>query len=109
VARGQPVAVYEIVAREPLALAGMGLVPWHVALSMPFVRPFRPEWLALTWLFPVVPLLALWDGVVSCMRVYSVDELRDLTKDLDGFVWEAGRLDMGLVPVQGTYLLGRPA
>jgi hypothetical protein len=107
VARRQPIAVYEIVGRG--ALPAMPFVPLHVALGMPFVKPFRLDWLALTWLVPLVPMLAFWDGVVSCLRVYSVDELRDLVKGLDaGYTWEAGRLDMGLVPVKGTYLLGRP-
>ncbi|MFZ5481616.1 MAG: class I SAM-dependent methyltransferase [Myxococcota bacterium] len=109
-ARRQPIAVYEVVAREPLALLGMMFVPINVALGVPFLRPFRWDWLALTWIVPAVPLLAIWDGVVSCLRVYSVDELRELVRDIpaDGYTWEMGRYDLGMVPVKGTYLVGRP-
>jgi len=45
---------------------------------MPTVRPFKPGWLVLTYL---IPLLVLWDGLVSCLRVYSTRELRALVAE----------------------------
>ena len=40
---------------------------------------------------PLLPLCIFWDGLVSCLRTYRVDELRALVDGLDdGYRWEAG-------------------
>ena len=51
-----------------------------------------------------------WDAVVSNLRTYTADELRDLVAGLDDpdYAWEAG-----VVPADGrqppvTYLIGYP-
>jgi hypothetical protein len=105
----QPVAVFELVSRDPPALFGMVLAPLAVLLLMPTIRPVRVSWLILTYLLPLVPLLVLWDGLVSCLRVYSPDELRELVAALpdNDYEWEVGRLAIG-GPARATYLIGRP-
>lgn len=109
----RPIAVFEVVAREPLAIVGIFLAPLLFALVLPFLRPFRWIWLPLTYLVPVLPLFVLWDGVVSCLRVYSPDELRELVTSLeprhrDAYTWEIGRLPLGATPARATYLVGIP-
>ena len=43
-------------------------------------------------LTPAVPAIALWDGVVSTLRVYSRDELMEMVRPLgDDFEWTWGR------------------
>jgi hypothetical protein len=71
-----------------------------VVLSGPFVYMLAPfqkgcfSWkkLALCTLFPVVPLMVLFDGCVSVLRTYSPDEIRDFfPEDLrDRYRFEAG-------------------
>jgi hypothetical protein len=43
-----------------------------------------------TYLVPALPLVLLFDVMVSCLRVYSVPELRDLTAGLDCYRWDSG-------------------
>lgn len=108
---GQPVAIFESVNRRPAALLGMLLQPLAVLLVLPFLRPFRWQWLPLTYVLPVIPLFVAWDGFVSCLRVYSPDELRALVARIDapGWTWEIGEIPLRGAPIPGTYLLGYPA
>jgi hypothetical protein len=87
----------------------MLLVPLMVVLVTPFIRPFRWSRLFWTYLVPVVPLVSLFDGVVSCLRTYSVQELRELTAGLatNSYQWDFGELK-GKGPIPITYLIGLP-
>ena len=80
-------------------------------LATPFIPPFRVSRLLLTYVVPIVPLATLWDGVVSCLRVYAPEELRALVSGIAGadrYVWEIGRERVPLTPVTITFLVGRP-
>jgi hypothetical protein len=79
---------------------------------MPFVRPFRWSGLFFTYVLPVLPLLVVFDGLVSCLRVYSVAELEALAAEVEaarpGYRFETGRIRIGRAPVHATYLIGTP-
>jgi hypothetical protein len=107
-AERQPIAVFELVSRDLPSLVGMLFAPLAVLLLMPTIRPMRLSWLVFTYLVPLVPLLVLWDGMVSCLRVYSPDELSSLVADLDEYDWEIGRFSLG-GPAKATYLIGKPS
>ena len=51
------------------------LVPLAVLVLTPAVRPFRWSRLFWTYLVPVLPPPILFDGVVSCLRVYTPEEM----------------------------------
>lgn len=106
----RPIAVFELVSREPVQLAALALSPLTVSLFMPFVRPFDWRWLPLTYALPALPLLVWWDGIVSGLRVYDERELAEMVASLDapGFRWDIGRLRLGRAPVFATYLIGMP-
>jgi hypothetical protein len=109
----RPIAVFETVGRDPLALLAVLFAPLSFALLLPFLRPFRWVWLPLTYLVPVLPAFVLWDGVVSCLRVYSPDELRELVASIeprhrDAYSWDIGRVRLGATPLRATYLIGTP-
>lgn len=110
VAKRQPIGVFEVVSREAPMLLGLLLTPITVTLSMPLWRPFRWPWVLWTWLVPAMQPFVLWDGVVSWLRVYSVDELRALIADIDApdWVWDVGTVKLGNAPLHGTYLVGYP-
>jgi hypothetical protein len=69
-------------SRRPLVVAAIFLMPLVVLLVTPMIRPFRWSRLFWTYLVPAVPFLVLFDGVVSCLRTYTPDELRELTRGL---------------------------
>ena len=106
----QPIAAFEVVSRSPVAIIAVLLSPIPVMLLMPFLKPFRWSWLFFTWVFPLIPLFVVWDGVVSCLRAYTLPELSELTRGLDesdGFVWELGGIPLR-AGLEGSYLIGLP-
>ncbi len=108
---GQGIGVFEATQRSAPAVLAMLLVPLMVLIFTPMIRPFRWSRLLWTYLIPVVPILVLFDGVVSCLRTYSPQELQTLVNELpptlNGYHWEMGEEK----PKRGfpvTYLLGYP-
>ena len=110
VSRRQAIGVFEAPARHTLTLLSLLLIPVATWLFVPFRRPFRWSRLVWTYLIPVIPLVLFLDGVVSCLRAYSLGELREMTKELasSGYRWEIGEQPGGLLPVRITYLFGCP-
>lgn len=106
----QGLAVLEIVGRNVPSALNILSIPLLALVLTPFVRPFRWSRLLLTYVLPLIPLLLMWDGAVSCLRVYSPAEMDALLKDVpaDGYHWETGMLRVGNTPVKVTYLLGHP-
>jgi len=85
------------------------LIPLFVWLCTPFMRPFRWRRLLWTYLVPVVPIVAMWDGFVSNLRTYSVKELDDLVEQVadDRYEWQIGKArSLGISRV--TYAIGTP-
>ena len=110
---GDGVGIFEYTERNWL-IWGLPtlLIPLFVWLCTPFMRPFRWRRLLWTYLVPIVPIVAMWDGFVSNLRTYSVEELRDLVDKVDSprYTWKIGRArSIGASRV--TYAVGtaRPA
>ena len=81
-----------------------------VLLVTPLIRPFRWSRLLWTYLIPLVPMITLFDGLVSCLRTYSVQELHDLTARLgtNDYLWDIGTVKSKTAPIPITYLIGVP-
>ncbi len=76
-----PILIVEATQRSVPAMVGMLLfVPLLVLLLTPFVRPFSWGRLLFTYLLPVAVPLILFDGIVSCLRSYTPQELRAMTE-----------------------------
>ncbi len=102
-----PIAVFEGQERSVPSILAMLFSPISVLLTTPFIRPFKIGRIFFTYLVPIVPLFVLWDGVVSSLRTYSVKEMRELVKTLDGtenYDWEINKVKSG--PSSILYLLG---
>ncbi len=105
----QPIAVFEAQERSIPSMLAMLFSPVSIWLTTPFIKPFSWGRLLFTYLIPLVPLFAVWDGIISCLRTYSVKEMNALINKLDNkdhFNWETGRLKSG--PGTLLYLLGTP-
>src|SRR6266851_241529 len=81
--------------------------PVVVLLVTPFIGPFRWSRLFWTYLVPVLPLVLLFDTIVSWLRLCSVSELRELTAGLDGYQWDISTVRIKPLPNKITYLIGR--
>ena len=104
------ICIFESGSGTALGVATMIVVPLNVLAIMPFARPFRWSYLLFTYLIPILPLIVLWDGVVSMLRIYSPEQMRELTADLraDDYAWEIGRIKVRGIPGGLPYLIGRP-
>lgn len=106
---GQPLAVFEIQDRSIPSIIAMLLSPVSVVLTTPFIRPFRWGRLVFTYLIPLIPITVLWDGIVSCLRTYSVKEMEELLTSVENretYSWklEKKRSGKGFV----IYMIGIP-
>ena len=115
VANRQGIGVFEIPGRRPLTLMLLPLVLIGDILVVPFFRPGplgRAAWrLVWRWLIPIVPLVLLFDGIVSCLRAYSPRELGELTSGLAdaGYRWKIGCMKRGFGRLPITFLVGYPS
>ena len=103
----QPIAIFEVSERSPRTLPVL-LTPLAVWMATPFMRPFLWRRLFWTYLAPLVPLTCLWDGIVSQLRAYTVDELRALTEGSAPMRWDIGQLPIAKGRGRLTYLTGTP-
>ena len=105
---GEGMGIFEITRRAPRTI-GLILV-WDLMLFIctPWIRPFRWSRFVWTYLVPIIPLVLLFDGVVSCLRTYRPQELREMVEKLAGneYEWKISELAAGHVPI--TYLIGYP-
>ena len=106
--RHQGIAIFEAAKRSPRRMLATSVVPllcWYVT---PRMRPFRWSRIVWTYVLPVVPFTLFADGILSCLRAYSLEDLRELTQGLGGedYRWEIGEQDGGRIGI--TYLIGRP-
>ena len=108
VRQGQGIGVFEVSRRAPREIAVIALTWLAVLVFVPFIRPIRWSRLAWTYLPPVLPLVGLFDGVVSCLRTYSPVELRELLLGLDAYDWRLGETRSRWSPLAVTYLVGVP-
>ena len=102
-----PIAIFEGQERSFLSILAMIFSPLSVMLTTPFIRPFKIGRIIFTYIIPVVPLFVMWDGIVSSLRTYSVQEMEELVMDLNGgenFDWEIKKVKSG--PSILLYLLG---
>ncbi len=103
---GDGFAMAEVTSRTLRGLAIISLMPIFVWVMTPGMRPFRWSRLLLTYLVPLIPLVVLWDGLVSCTRTRTPEELLALTTGFPKYEWSAGYArGTWLAPV---YLIGRP-
>lgn len=93
---GDPILIIEGQERSLRTLIQFAFVPIFVLLLTPFIRPFSLGRLIFTYLIPIVPLLVLWDGLVSVLRTYSTNEMAELVMQVNGnenYSWDIGRIE----------------
>jgi SAM-dependent methyltransferase len=105
----QGIGIFEITSRTASAVGMMFL--WFLTpfVFTPSIRPFRWSRLLYTYLLPIIPLVLLFDGLVSCLRSYQPLELRELINGLAAseYLWEVGE-QSGKAGLPVTYLIGYP-
>jgi hypothetical protein len=101
------IAVFEYTERRLLWVLPLLLTPGLLWCTTPFMRPMTWQRLLWTYLLPVVPLVALWDGLVSVLRSYTAAEMLALASGNDTYQWQSGHL-RSLGASRVVYLVGLP-
>jgi len=107
--KNEGIGIFEFTDRSLALYLVMLTSPLFVWLVTPLIRPFSWQRLLWTYLIPVLPLLIIWDGMVSNFRTYSPVELKRLVQDIrcDHYQWEIGKTrSRGGYRI--TYLFGYP-
>jgi len=103
-----PIAIFESQERNFLNFFGVIFSPLTVLYVTPFIRPFSIKRLIFTYLIPIVPLVVLWDGMVSVMRTNSVKEMKALLSKVNGkekYDWKIDKINSGLMRI--LFLTGK--
>jgi hypothetical protein len=108
--RRQGIGIFEATARHMFTFLSVLFVPVAAWLFLPFRRPFRWSRVLWTYLIPVIPFVLFCDGLISCLRSYSLGELLEMTSGLaaSGYRWEVGEQTGRWFGVRITYLIGCP-
>ena len=109
---GEGIGVFELAQRGLKTMLVLCFTPLLVLILTPAIRPFRWSRFIWTYLIPVVPFVIWFDGMVSCLRAYGLEELREMVDKLPrpaskkNYRWQLGEERTGFLPV--TYLIGYP-
>ncbi|MDB5336904.1 MAG: hypothetical protein JWN70_2523 [Planctomycetaceae bacterium] len=91
----QPIAVFELLERTPRMFILTGLFSlWQSFALTPVVGRLTLQRFLLTYVIPIAPAIFLWDGLVSVLRTYSPEELREMADSVgaEDYDWEVGRI-----------------
>ncbi|HZZ38431.1 MAG TPA: class I SAM-dependent methyltransferase [Acidobacteriaceae bacterium] len=107
-AHRQGIGIFEAARCTPWTLLAVSGVPLLGLREAARARPVHFRRLFWTFVVPVVPATLWIDGLLSCLRSYSLADLCELTQglDADDYSWEIGEDGGGRVPIR--YLIGRP-
>jgi hypothetical protein len=105
VAKRQPIGIFELTSRCPLAFFAMLLSPLGVWLLTPRMPKLGWRKLFFTYIIPVIPICVLVDGLLSCLRSYSIEELASMVSDTT-YTWTVGAARGRGGPI--TYVVGCP-
>lgn len=106
-----PLVVVELSVRKPINLASFFVIPILALFAIPFVRPFRWNWLLFTYVIPVIPFIMAWDGLASHLRTYSKSDWENLLSGIDQnkFHWQYEEISLLRVPSKFSIVFITPS
>jgi len=105
-----PIAIFEFNERSWKRCLLDCIIPFSVFHLTPKIKPTSKKRFIFTYLLPILPIMIWWDGIVSNIRTYSVDELKTFVANLEAshYHWQIGKVPAGLRFYPITYLIGWP-
>ncbi len=90
------------------ALAILLFQPISFVAATPFIRPFTWKRILFTYVLPAIPIMTMWDGLISVSRLHHWKTLKKIAEETEpAYHWQVGllrnKLGMGV-----TYLTGYP-
>lgn len=111
VAKGRTIAVIEPFNRKSVVLTGMGGVAIGL-LRTPFMGRMTLARFLWTYPVPVAPLMFGWDGLISCLRAYSSEEMLAMGRAAGpDYHWTVGEREvaLGWASLTLTFMIGEPS
>ncbi len=105
---GQPIATFELVERRLASMLPLVLIPIIVLFVTPAIHPRTASRFLWTYLIPIMPLVTLWDGLVSHFRSYTPVELDELVEPFLEYTWRTGTTPIRDTNLNITFLIGAP-
>lgn len=90
------IAIFEFVQRDLISLLLVLPSPIFMFFLIPFVRPFSFSRIIFTYLIPLIPIITLWDIIVTVLRIRNKQELNYLCKDFWHYKFEYGEVKTSL-------------
>ena len=107
VRRGRGIAVFEAQERRLGAMLFFLLYIPLTLVAVPLMKPFRWSRLFWTYAIPALPLVVTFDAIVSCLRTYTPEELREMAEEA-GADARGGQARAKWLPLRVTYLIAFP-
>lgn len=109
--KNQPIGIFEFTERNWTRVLFMVPGTLHALAITPFIKPFSWPRLFWTYIVPIIPLVYFWDGLISNLRTYSIEELNEMISGLENnhFSWEVKNVPAAIWPVNITYVIGQPS
>jgi hypothetical protein len=110
VQRNEPIAILDVPQRSITGILTTTLAALTIFVLTPFIRPFSFKRILFTYFVPIIPFAVLFDGIVSCLKAYTCDEMKALAEDAGSknYEWVAGESRGRLNPLPITWLVGFP-
>jgi hypothetical protein len=109
---GEGIGIFEVPRRATWTIALVFPLVLLLFFCTPWIRPFRWSRLLWTFLVPIIPVALLFDGIVSCLRAYRPEELREMVAELTcrehQYQWQIGERAGAIPGAPITYLIGYP-
>ncbi|WP_062055553.1 hypothetical protein [Aquimarina longa] len=107
--RKQPICIMEINKKFPIVLWWF-FIPLSMILCLfitPLVKPLTLKQVIFTYLIPIIPICFAWDAVITSGRIYRMEDLDILLKDLgnENYTWKKGIIKGDSEKI---YLIGHP-
>jgi len=104
----QGIAIFEGANRDIKTVLAICFLPLAALFITPAIKPFRWSRIFWTYVVPLVPFMLWFDGLISCLRAYSQDELLQMSRKVQAkdYHWQVGTRANGFISI--TYLIGYP-
>jgi hypothetical protein len=106
-----PICIFEFTGRRLLNFLLTPVSMLILFTAMLFKKRLTFSRLLFSYLIPLVPLIYLWDSMVSHLRTYSQAELKAILNrvdNADSYEWEIGEATSPKTPLKNSYLIGYP-
>lgn len=109
ISSNEGIGIFEVSERNiwSILFAATFMIPTNMIVC-PMIKPRKLSFFLLTYSL-IVPLIMIFDGVMSCLRTQTVDEMKEMISvipDHETYDWKIGKIYQ--LPLSTLYIIGTP-